>query len=107
MVAQAGGNGETPGADGLATRKRCRPSRTRRRRRRTVGRARREHGGVPITIAVGTEPNELVGAASAALGELTGAALRVVEGTHREVYLTDPAVLAAVVGPAYRSAGVR
>jgi pimeloyl-ACP methyl ester carboxylesterase len=53
----------------------------------------------PVTIAVGTEPNELVGAAAAALGELTGVAPVIVDGADHEVYLSDPAVLAQLVGP--------
>jgi pimeloyl-ACP methyl ester carboxylesterase len=55
---------------------------------------------VPVTIAVGTEPNELVGAATAVLGELAGTAPEIVEGAEHEIYLSDPAVLTALVGPA-------
>ena len=55
---------------------------------------------VPVTIAVGTEPNELIGAAAPVLGKLAGVEPEIVEGAGHEVYLTDPAVLAALVGPA-------
>jgi pimeloyl-ACP methyl ester carboxylesterase len=55
---------------------------------------------VPVTIAVGTEPNELIRAATAVLGELTGSAPEVVEGVGHEVYLSDPAVLTGLVAAA-------
>jgi pimeloyl-ACP methyl ester carboxylesterase len=58
-----------------------------------------ELSAVPVTIAVGTEPNELVGAASSVLGELAGIEPEIVAGAGHEVYLSDPAVLAALVGP--------
>jgi pimeloyl-ACP methyl ester carboxylesterase len=51
---------------------------------------------VPVTIAVGTEPNELVGAAAPVLGKLAGVEPVIVEGARHEVYLTDPAVLTAL-----------
>jgi pimeloyl-ACP methyl ester carboxylesterase len=54
---------------------------------------------VPLTVAVGTEPNELVGAAVAGLAELSGRAPVVVHGADHEVYLADPSVLTALVGP--------
>jgi pimeloyl-ACP methyl ester carboxylesterase len=51
----------------------------------------------PVTVAVGTAPNELVDAATAVLAELTGTERAVVPGADHEVYLTDPAVLAALI----------
>jgi pimeloyl-ACP methyl ester carboxylesterase len=54
---------------------------------------------VPVTVAVGTNPNELIGAATAVLGELSGRAPAIIDGADHEVYLTDPAVLTALVGP--------
>lgn len=54
---------------------------------------------VPVTIAVGGEPNDVVGAAVARLGELSGRAPVVLDGADHEVYLADPSVLTALVGP--------
>ncbi|MEJ3655159.1 alpha/beta hydrolase [Actinomycetes bacterium KLBMP 9759] len=54
---------------------------------------------VPVTVAVGTAPNPLVGAAVARLAELTGRAPVIVDGAEHEVYLSDPRVLTALVGP--------
>jgi pimeloyl-ACP methyl ester carboxylesterase len=53
---------------------------------------------VPVTIAVGTAPNELVRAAAEVLAELGDTRPRIVDGADHEVYLTHPEVLAAVVG---------
>ncbi|WP_217921541.1 alpha/beta fold hydrolase [Miltoncostaea oceani] len=53
----------------------------------------------PVTVAVGDAPNELVGAAVARLAELGAGAPTVVEGAPHEVHLSDPSVLAALVGP--------
>jgi pimeloyl-ACP methyl ester carboxylesterase len=58
-----------------------------------------ELAGAPVTVAVGGEPNDLVAAAADTLVGLTGAAPAVVPGVAHEVYLTDPAVLAGLVGP--------
>jgi hypothetical protein len=54
---------------------------------------------VPVTIAVGSEPNEVVGAAAARLGELSGRDPVLVAGASHEVYMTDPAALTALVSP--------
>jgi pimeloyl-ACP methyl ester carboxylesterase len=53
---------------------------------------------VPVTIAVGTAPNDLVRTAVGVLAELSDTQPRVVDGADHEVYLTHPQVLAAVVG---------
>jgi pimeloyl-ACP methyl ester carboxylesterase len=58
-----------------------------------------ELSAVPVVVAVGTEPNELVGAASSVLGKLAGVEPEIVAGAGHEVYLTDPPVLTALVGP--------
>jgi pimeloyl-ACP methyl ester carboxylesterase len=52
--------------------------------------------GRDITIAVGSEPNDLIAGATAVLAELTGTPTTVATGPH-EVYLTDPTVLTRVV----------
>jgi pimeloyl-ACP methyl ester carboxylesterase len=54
---------------------------------------------VPVTVAVGSEPNELVGAAVARLGELTGRQPVLVAEARHEVYVAEPPVLTALVGP--------
>jgi pimeloyl-ACP methyl ester carboxylesterase len=59
-----------------------------------------ELAGAPVTVAVGGEPNDLVAAAADTLAELVGVAPAVVPGVGHEVYLTDPAALAGLVGPA-------
>jgi pimeloyl-ACP methyl ester carboxylesterase len=56
-----------------------------------------ELAGLPITVAVGSAPNEIVAAAAGALTEQTGSRPVTVDGDH-EIYLTDPTVLTGVVG---------
>jgi pimeloyl-ACP methyl ester carboxylesterase len=51
----------------------------------------------PVTIAIGSTPNDVVGAAVSALAALTGDEPLRVDGADHQVYLTDPPVLAAVV----------
>jgi len=55
-----------------------------------------ELDGVPITLAIGSAPNDAVGAAAAGLAELLGHDPVTVEGDH-EVYLADPTVLTGIV----------
>jgi pimeloyl-ACP methyl ester carboxylesterase len=57
-----------------------------------------ELAGAPLTIGVGSAPNDVVAAAADQLAIQTGRALVTVEGDH-QVYLTDPAVLTGMVGP--------
>jgi pimeloyl-ACP methyl ester carboxylesterase len=52
--------------------------------------------GVDVTVAVGSAPNDLIGAAVAELETLTGRPAVHLSGDH-EVYLFDPTVLAALV----------
>ena len=49
-----------------------------------------------VTIAIGSEPNELIAAATAELAAIDGIDLVRTEGSH-EIYLTDPTVLTAIV----------
>ena len=56
-------------------------------------------GDVPVTLAVGSNPNEVVAAAAEQLARRLGREPVTVEGDH-EVYLSDPAVLTGVVGAA-------
>jgi pimeloyl-ACP methyl ester carboxylesterase len=55
--------------------------------------------GVDVTIAAGSTPNDLIASAVDRLAEIAGRPQVVVDADH-EVYLTDPSVLAGVVGPA-------
>lgn len=58
--------------------------------------------GAPVTVAVGSDPNEVVAAATEQLTDRIGREAVTVDGDH-EVYLSDPAVLTRVVGaPAAR-----
>lgn len=59
-----------------------------------------ELAGAAVTVAIGGDPNGLVAAAADVLVELTGTTPAVVPGAGHEVYLTDPAALAGLVGPA-------
>jgi pimeloyl-ACP methyl ester carboxylesterase len=61
-----------------------------------------ELAGAPVTVAVGSAPNGVVAAAVEHLAAQTGRDPVAVEGDH-QVYLTDPAVLTAVVGDAGRA----
>jgi hypothetical protein len=62
-----------------------------------------ELGRAPVTVAVGSAPNDVVAAAVGQLAALTGRDPVRVDGEH-QVYLFDPSVLTAVVGaPAARS----
>jgi pimeloyl-ACP methyl ester carboxylesterase len=56
-----------------------------------------ELDGVPITLAIGSAPNDAVGAAAAGLADLLGHDPVTIEGDH-EIYLADPTVLTGVVG---------
>lgn len=56
-----------------------------------------ELDGLPITLAVGTAPNEAVAAATDGLAALTGLDPVVVDTPDHEVYLLDPATFAAAV----------
>ena len=52
----------------------------------------------PLTVAVGSAPNDVIGASVAQLATLTGQPPVTAAGEH-EVYLSDPTVLTGVVGP--------
>jgi pimeloyl-ACP methyl ester carboxylesterase len=54
---------------------------------------------VPVTIAVGTKPNDLIRAATATLGKLSDRVPVLLDGVDHEVYLTHPSVLTTLVGP--------
>lgn len=55
-----------------------------------------ELAGRDVTVAVGSEPNDLIAAAAGELATIDGIDVVHVEGSH-EIYLTDPAVLTGVV----------
>lgn len=55
--------------------------------------------GAPVTVAVGSTPNDLVAAAAEQLAGQIGRDAITVDGDH-EVYLTDPAVLTGLVSAA-------
>jgi pimeloyl-ACP methyl ester carboxylesterase len=56
-----------------------------------------ELAGLPLTVAVGTAPNEAIAAGVAGLTALTGQAPLTVDTADHEVYLLDPAAFAEVV----------
>jgi pimeloyl-ACP methyl ester carboxylesterase len=58
-----------------------------------------ELDGADVVVAIGSAPNELVAGAAAILAELQGEATVMVSTADHEVYLSDPSVLAGVVGP--------
>jgi pimeloyl-ACP methyl ester carboxylesterase len=58
----------------------------------------RELADLDVTIGVGTAPNNIVAAAARRLGQLTGRRPLVVDTDEHEVYLSDPSVLADVLG---------
>jgi hypothetical protein len=60
-----------------------------------------ELAGLDVTVAVGSEPNELIGGAAAVLAEMIGTPTVVASGPH-EVYFSDPSVLVEVVQAAGR-----
>lgn len=55
-----------------------------------------ELAGCDITLAIGSEPNDLIAAAAAELAALEGIDIVQVEGSH-EIYMTDPSVLTGIV----------
>lgn len=56
-----------------------------------------ELADAPVTVAIGSTPNDVVAAAAEQLTDQTGRDAMTVHGDH-EVYLADPAVLTGVVG---------
>jgi pimeloyl-ACP methyl ester carboxylesterase len=55
-----------------------------------------ELAGRDVTVAIGSEPNELIAAAAGELATIDGIDVVHVEGSH-EIYLTDPNVLTGIV----------
>jgi pimeloyl-ACP methyl ester carboxylesterase len=52
----------------------------------------------PVTVAVGSAPNEVIALATEVLAELIGSPTVVASGEH-EIYLFDPRILTSLVGP--------
>ena len=55
-----------------------------------------DFAGVEATIAMGSNPNDVIAAGTARLAELTGRDLVRIDGDH-EIYLTDPTALTTLV----------